>query len=297
MSYYSVTAMMQNRSTFVPPAAAQRQNVGQMQGREVTRQLNDGGRFVNGFVANAVMIAITQPFFALKTYAMAKNPGLPPLSALYKGLGVGVASGGPAEGITFLTYHLGSEWLRRGAPLSDRDNLIASLVSGGLGAIVISPCERVMIQQQLHGGSIWSVARSLIQKEGAFKALTKGLTPTVSRDGAYNTGIFAFNDIVRRELKPFISDKQTREVAASGVAGTVVGALSTPFDLVKTRMQADTNGEHTSVLQTARGIIGQGGVRRLFQGAGPRAATIAIATYCIATSKDAAPLYFPDVCF
>lgn len=288
---------MQNQSTLVPPAAAQRPNVGRMQGREVSRQLNDGGHFVNGFIANGTMTVAMQPFFTLKTYVM-NGQGLPPVSKLYRGLGVNIISGGPAEGITFLTHHLTCRFLKGDAHhTTDGENLAASVLSGALGAVAISPCERVMIQQQVNGGSIRSVMRMLHKKEGWFKGMTKGMVPTAYRDGWYNCGIFALNDIADRELRGAISDKSTREVVASGSCGSVIGATTAPMDRVKTMMQADSDGILNSSLQTAKKIIKTEGAKSLFRGAGSRSILVAGATYCVAKSKKEAPKVFPSVCF
>jgi hypothetical protein len=261
-----------------------------------TENLNEAGHFANGFFANANMVVAMQPLFTLKTHLMS-GKGLPPLSKLYHGLPVNILTGGPAEGLTFLAHHISCRLFKGETHLTEGQNLAASALSGAIGAAAIAPCERVMILQQLGRGTMSHVMKPVILKEGWIRAFSKGLVPTAGRDAGYNCGIFALNDMAHQRLKSRIPDESTREVAASALCGSIIGALTTPFDVIKTRMQADTEGECNSFLKTTRNIIKMEGVKTLFYGVRSRAALIAGATYCIYKSKKELPPHFPSQLF
>ncbi|MCF7853092.1 MAG: MC/SLC25 family protein [Simkaniaceae bacterium] len=258
-------------------------------------KLTSLGHFVNGVLANTTSVLLMQPGFTLKTFMMC-GKGLPPIRSLYNGTAVNVISGGPAEGIAFLAHFVACSFFRnnsKSGELSDGGNLAASIIGGALGALAIAPCERVMIQQQLNPGSILQVMRPIINKEGLARAIFRGVSPTAFRDAGCNCAVFGLNDMAVRELRPFISNKEQRELIASVSVGFIVGALTTPFDLLKTDMQASI-GKKTSMLQTARKIYAKEGLRAFSKGAVSRALLVAGLVYGITKSKEIAPPYFPQ---
>ena len=64
--------------------------------------------------------------------------------------------------------------------------------------------------------------------------------------------------------------QQTKAIAsaASGaVSGALISVTLQPFDVVRTRMQADaTAGKARSLLQTVRAIAAEGGTKNLWRG-------------------------------
>lgn len=63
-------------------------------------------------------------------------------------------------------------------------------------------------------------------------------------------------------------------VIAGGTAGAGAGAITTPLDVVKTRMQLAI-GHKNSILNTMRSIVAKEGVSGLFQGWSARSAKAA----------------------
>ncbi len=260
----------------------------------MTATLNDCGHFTNGVLANAAMAAVMQPTFTVKTYTM-NGLGRPPLGKLYNGFLVNALTGGPAEGCTFLTHHMALKIIKKpNETISDLENFFVSGGSGAIGALALAPCERMMIQKQIQEGSLISLSRDIIGREGLRKAIFKGFVPTALRDAAFNCGIFAMNDIARKHLQPLIENKTQRDSVASITVGAAVGWVSTPLDGIKTLMQADSRGVYNSFYQTTHKVVTECGLRSLFRGATSRCVLISGAIFCIAESKERIPEYLPS---
>lgn len=247
--------------------------------------LNKVGHFVNGVISNTLMIAGMQPIFTWKTYRMNGLPLPRSLPALFNGMLVNASSGAPAEGIAFVAENQ----LSSQNPISLR-RLGVSCLAGAMGAPITAALERIAIQQQLHGRSAFKNAKAIYTSEGILRGIFKGTVPTIGRDMCYNVGIFALSDIIHEQLKTAGIDSITLSSALSGAAA---GVCSTPFDVVKTRMQSTLHGELRSTYKTITCILSREGIRSLFQGVGIRSALIAGCTVLINSSKEYLPSYLP----
>lgn len=251
--------------------------------------LNKMGHFLNGIISNTVMIGCIQPLYTWKTHRMNGMPLPRSISKLYNGTLVNVISGGPPEGMVFLAQETFSNKNR--SPLHE---LGISSLAGCVGAPMIAALERITILQQLYGGSAKSHVNKIIAKEriiGIFKALV----PTMGREALFNIGVFALHDIVHDNLFKNETNRYSH-LFSSIFSGAIAGSLSTPFDLIKTRMQADVEGKFTGLLQTAKWMVKTHGKSSLLRGMGARSATIALSTGLIYQSKEMMPPILPN-CF
>ncbi len=248
--------------------------------------LNKTGHFVNGILSNTAMIAGMQPFFTWKTYRM-NGLAVPfSLRKLYNGTIVNAVSGGPAEGIAFAFQESVSKKQK-----SAYYDLAVSSFAGAIGAPITAALERITIQQQLQGGTVKQSINRIITREGK-AALFKGTGPTAGRDACYNMGIFALNDMIRDQLKKIECHSL---LLSSVISGSIAGAVSTPFDLVKTRMQSDLDGKFHGCLQTTFNIIKLHGAKSLFQGMILRSGLVAGCTCLINVSKETLPGFLPGI--
>lgn len=258
-------------------------------------ELSKLGHIANGGISFVIGLIPIQPCFTLKTFSMV-GKGIPPIYRLWAGFGPNAASGAPAEGIGFLSVDLCTKYFTKGQnnpKLTDMQNLIASLMSGCLGAPINASLERGMILQQLRGGGFFAHMRSIFNASGA-KGLFKGTFATAGRDALFTSGVFAFNDKAKEYVSPHISDPLIRDIVAGIIAGVPAGFLSTPFDLGKTLMQEDTTEKYPHFRATICSLVKEEGVTAIFKGAVPRSFTIGGLIMITSVAKERVPHYFPS---
>ena len=173
--------------------------------------------------------------------------------------------------------------------------LVTAFSGGAVAAISSSPCELVMIQQQLHGGSIAGTLQRICSLGYGRRGLFRGLLPTMARDGLYVSGLLGITPVVQSYLiRTHGVSSRKASFAASIVGGVLCSLGSHPVDIVKTCMQGDLEQRRfSSPSGTLQALLREGGVRRLFLGVVPRAinitATIYIANECVLRLS---PLFF-----
>jgi hypothetical protein len=165
--------------------------------------------------------------------------------------------------------------------------------AGTTAAPAIAACERVMILQQLKGGSVSSVMRTIVAQEGP-KGVFKATTPTVAREGVFNATLFGVADIVAEETQKVIPHKKISKVAASLTTGAIVGVVTTPLNTVKTVMQESM--EPAPFFKTTKKIVHEQGVKGLFKGVVPRTILVGGLMVVMGEAKDFFPIHLPSVC-
>jgi hypothetical protein len=220
-------------------------------------RLNEFGQIVNGATSIAIGLLGTQPFCTYKTFSMV-GQAAPPIHRLWAGYIPNAASGAPSESIAFFTHYIGKTILKQeDGSLSDKHNLILSIISGSIGAPINASLEQGMIRQQLEGGRYFTHMNNIYISSG-WRGIFKGTGITAVRDGMFNCGVFAFFDYTKRKVSPFIPNPLLRDFTAGLLSGTVAGAISTPTDLIKTLIQSDKKGEYPTYRETAKKIIQKG---------------------------------------
>jgi len=136
------------------------------------------------------------------------------------------------------------------------EEFVAGCAAGATeAALWITPCERLKVLRQAQIGvnnplhTSWTKSLALIVEEQGISGLYRGLAATTLRNGL-SIGIrFALYSQIKEMLEPSPGEKRKR--ASKGgweslVAGAAVGAFTTvlnnPIDVVKSRMQADSQG-------------------------------------------------------
>jgi len=135
------------------------------------------------------------------------------------------------------------------------------------------------LQLGRYSGAI-DCALSVWRQEG-LRGFYRSLPVTLAMNVPYNGILVACNDSLQRYLQvgragggreAKLADAPWHFLCA-GISGAIAGAATTPLDVVKTRLQTQTDVSHasrSSVLGIARSIVRESGVRGLFQGLGPR---------------------------
>lgn len=178
-------------------------------------------------------------FDCLKQIAAKEGP-----SRLYKGISSPILMEAPKRATKFACN---DEFQRLYKNLFGCDKLTQplSILSGASAGVcesfVVVPFELVKIRLQdvssKFNGPI-AVVKDIIQKEGIL-AMYNGLEPTVWRHALWNAGYFGIIFQVRALLpKAQTKSQQTRnDLIAGSIGGTMSSVLSTPFDVVKSRVQ------------------------------------------------------------
>eukprot|EP00250_Pteridium_aquilinum_P015092 c22372_g1_i1 orf=273-1283(-) len=217
---------------------------------------------------------------------------------LYRGIGAMGLGAGPAHAVYFSVYetckerlggnHRGHHPLAHGAA-----GVIATVASDA----VLTPMDVVKQRLQLFGNGYKGVKNCIerIFREEGIKAFYASYRTTVIMNAPFTATHFSTYEAAKKGLKRIWPEKANEEnlvvhVVAGGAAGALASAVTTPLDVVKTRLQCQgVNGAErfgsSSVLDVLKRILEKEGPRALLRGAKPRilfhtpAAAICWSTY------------------
>ena len=216
------------------------------------------------------------------------------VGALYKGVGVVVATAAPAQGLFFLGNDTAREALRPHLPAA-----AASFAAGCVAQLCGSLCwvpmdtvkERLQVEGQLKRGSkaelggSWNAVRTILRREGL-----RGFYPAYWVHQAtwapFNGLFFAIYEACK--------DAGVHGLGSGVVAGVAAGFLTNPMDLVKTRLQVARTSPETFAYAGALDCVGQilrrEGPLEFLDGAIARCATVAPRlTICVLVKDAIAP--------
>nr|XP_016444577.1 PREDICTED: mitochondrial arginine transporter BAC2-like [Nicotiana tabacum] len=173
--------------------------------------------------------------------------------------------------MVFQSYAILSRTFDRNIPASDPPSYKGVALGGtGAGAIqslIISPVELVKIRLQLQSkthqqnnqttslkGPI-DVTRRIIKQEG-WRGIYRGLTITVLRDSHSHGLYFWLYEYTKEQLQPGCRKNGQESFQTTLIAGGLAGAVSWiscyPLDVVKTRLQAQSNTKYSGIVDCFR---------------------------------------------
>ncbi|GJC80564.1 putative mitochondrial carrier protein PET8 [Colletotrichum liriopes] len=259
----------------------------------------------------------------VKTYASSPGRKSPLFRGLYQGIGSVVLATLPAAGIFFATYESMKKTISNtGAVPQPLVHALASAVAEMGSCLVLAPAEVIkqnaqMLRQQEGSGSGPGSRRSTslealrqVTSSGAQRRLFSGYTALVAR----NLPFTAIQFPIFEHMRKTVWDSRTRKRAvgeeqglvetavvtgtSAGAAGAFAAFITTPSDVVKTRMMlsagepnsdkgrgsassrdssdAPTPKKSRGSLEVTREVYRQNGVRGLFRGGGLRAVWTAV---------------------
>lgn len=246
---------------------------------------------IAGAVARGVSIFLLYPLDTLKTryqLSAAAKAHLQPLTLplLYKGVIGSLCGQVPYGMLSFGLYETFKANLSRQYPaiLPELISFVSAILGDMVGSFWLCPSET--IKQQLQGGvhASFGLAVSHIWSSKGAKGFYAGYFAQIARDIPFRAiSLPTFEACKRFYLRMNTGNAGNNSVAAlrplesmviGGIAGSFTSALTTPLDVIKTRIMASAGGAAdvslSKVLSTATEIAGAEGMRGLFSGIGPR---------------------------
>jgi solute carrier family 25 S-adenosylmethionine transporter 26 len=218
-----------------------------------------------------------------------------PKTSSYRGLASALLGGFPSAATFWTVYESCRKFLAPvGAPQFAIDGASAAL-SEICVCLVRNPFE--VVKQQVQAGNYPSsraALRGLVSPEGGGAlGLYRGIFPTLLRDASFNALQYSFKSIIERRGSSSIINSK-RDIAfdltlwQNGLVGAISGgtaaAMTTPFDVVKTRlmtqgiqMKGSIDAQGNNVVVNYRGVVDafvriarEEGFLALFSGIRPR---------------------------
>ncbi|KAF7820323.1 putative S-adenosylmethionine carrier 2, chloroplastic isoform X1 [Senna tora] len=258
---------------------------------------------IAGGVAGVIVETALYPIDTIKTRLQAaRGGGKIILKGLYSGLAGNLVGVLPASAIFVGVYEPTKQKLLASLPenlsalahlsitkaLQDYNlqahgssfsNAILGAIGGAASSLVRVPTE--VVKQRMQTGQFSSApaaVRLIVAKEG-FKGLYAGYGSFLLRDLPFDAIQFCIYEQLRIGYKLAAKrDLNDPENAMLGAfAGAVTGAVTTPLDVVKTRLMVQgSQNQYKGISDCVRTIIKEEGTQALFKGMGPRVLWIGI---------------------
>ncbi|KAI0786200.1 S-adenosylmethionine transporter [Abortiporus biennis] len=200
---------------------------------------------------------------------------------IYKGVGSVVVGSAPGAAIFFCTY----DTLKQNSPLPSHLAPVTHMLSASAGEVAAClirvPTEVIKTRTQTssYGNAArgsFAAAKFVLSNEGV-RGFYRGFGSTVMREIPFTSIQFPLYELFKLKLSRVLDRRplHAHEAAACGsVAGGIAAALTTPLDVLKTRVMLDlrdpTKHKHPSLPARFKQIYLQEGVGALFAGVVPR---------------------------
>ena len=210
-----------------------------------------------------------------------------------------------------LCMYTGNEWCKRlvtggSGKLTATSATAAGFLTGYLEAACVCPFELVKVRMQVKEhtsrfASSASCARQLVATEGTRALLTRGLAATCARNSTFNATYFGLIFLAQQRLprrESGLADT-AQNLGLGAVAGVASCFLKAPFDVVKSRIQAELPASFDGgrprystysggVMQALRHVAATEGPAALWKGLGPMCARMALGMSVSFAAFDAA---------
>jgi hypothetical protein len=241
--------------------------------------------------SNPAQVLILQPFNYAKNMTQQKQPISLNPAHMYRGVGANAVNMGSCTMIQFAIggrlkqLILGSDSSRR---LSLGEEMVAGVGAGAVSALVGSPLELVMIQQQRKGGSTAATVKNILANP---TNVGRGFIGAAVREALWTCGYLSIPPVVRRTLMESYPDQfpnnNTARVPAALLGGLFACYLTHPFDTIKTCMQGDIErSTYGTFSQTASLIYRENSIFGFYRGATFRYGRMVCAVFIMDYLKD-----------
>ncbi|KAF3960931.1 hypothetical protein CMV_014403 [Castanea mollissima] len=202
------------------------------------------------------------------------------LTGLYRGIATNITSSAPISALYTFTYESVKGAL---LPLFPKEYYsIAHCMAGGCASVatsfIFTPSERIKQQMQVssHYQNCWNAFVGIIGK-GGLRSLYAGWGAVLCRNVPHSViKFYTYESLKGAMLSSMQSSAQLstlQTLVCGGLAGSTAALFTTPFDVVKTRLQTQIPGslsQYGSVFHALREIGKNEGLRGLYRGLTPR---------------------------
>ena len=235
-------------------------------------------------LAAAVCKCVLQPFDTIKTVQQTEKVFQGPVSTamnivnergifkLWSGLGVTVLGSSPSVAVYFGCYSACKRHLMVVFPENMKLLAVAmsAVVGNSIASVLRVPYE--VVKQRLQTGVHTSTIEAIMyisKNEGVGKLLGGGkLTSQMLRDIPYAVATLMSYEILQSILSEKMGDKKVKDVVCGSMAGGFGAFVTTPMDLIKTRMMK--GDEYSNIFNAITRISKEEGLTAFMTGMTPR---------------------------
>lgn len=237
----------------------------------MSTKLNELENATVGMTVGVIEVLCLQPFNYAKNMIQQGQPLSADPRKLYRGVGANCINMGSCTMIQFAVGGSLKKTITGGdssRKLKPAEEMGCGIVAGVISALVGSPLELIMIQQQRKGGGSLETLKSIAKPSHVMR----GYTGAAVREGLWTCGYLSIPPIVRSNLMeqfPDTFDSQAKaRVPAALLGGLFACYLTHPFDTIKTCMQGDIERvKFKGFLQTAGVVNAESGFTGFYRGA------------------------------
>jgi len=213
--------------------------------------------------------------FANCLLTIAKEEGAP---ALWKGLAPALVRQVCYTSLSLVIYEPIRDFYKKlqsgsnpDAPLTFGQRLAAGGTAGALAISVFNPAEVIKTKVQAHQGTASLTMKEVAARIWAQDGITgfwAGLRPNVARTFLVNAAELGTYDEAKSRLEPYFGPGFFSHVGASGCAGFSSACISTPADVIKTRLMNAAGGDkqYRGMLHAGTRILCDEGPQALYKG-------------------------------
>ncbi|XP_020418957.1 S-adenosylmethionine mitochondrial carrier protein isoform X2 [Prunus persica] len=202
------------------------------------------------------------------------------LTGLYRGIATNIASSAPISAVYTFTYESVKGAL---LPLFPKEYYsFAHCMAGGCASIatsfIFTPSERIKQQMQVgsHYNNCWNALVGIV-RNGGLPSLYAGWGAVLCRNVPHSiVKFYTYESLKQFMLSPneaSVHPTTLQTLVCGGLAGSTAALLTTPFDVVKTRLQTQIPGsmsQYNSVIHALQEIGKNEGLKGLYRGLTPR---------------------------
>jgi hypothetical protein len=236
----------------------------------MSTKLNEFENATVGMTVGCIEFLCLQPFNYAKNMVQQGQPISMDPRKLYRGVGANCVNMGSCTMIQFAVGGSLKKTVTGGEnrKLKTSEEMGCGIAAGMFSALVGSPLELVMIQQQRKGLNTIATVKDIATPHN----IGRGFIGAAVREGLWTCGYLSIPPIVRGQLmtsfpETFDSNAKAR-IPAALLGGLFACYLTHPFDTVKTCMQGDIERvKFKGFMHTAGVVHGESGLTGFYRGA------------------------------